>query len=493
MGIRRSFALASVDSYFTVVLNFVTLMVTARLLTPAEFGVAVIGMSVLGLAETLQDFGGTNYIVQVKDLTPERVQAVFTITFLLTVPFSLFLFLMAGSIAEFYDTPRLKDFLHITSVCFLLGPFVGPAYAVMRRNFEFGKLAVLNGASVIVNTALTIILALLGFSYMSFAWASLAAGIVYLAACWWWGPQSRIYRFTLTEWREISAYGIYDSLKKLLQYASDAVPLLAFGKTLGADGVGLYQRAFSISRVPEKTMLAGLGPVLLPALSRHAREGRDMKAGFLSSIEHVTAFFWPALLGIIILAKPIVEILLGHQWGEAVPLVQIIAAAFLLQLPSSIVNSVQIAAGAIRDTFILALVTIPAAVALQIFASTYGLEMAAASLLLTSPLCCIASIVMVRWRVPFTWSELWTPLWRSAIVALFSAIGPVAVAILSGGTHEVTIAGGVIGFVTSPIGWLLGLRVVGHPILHEVTRAFSYVRGVLLGNASSASDSESKP
>lgn len=488
MGIRRSFAWASADRYFAVVLNFATLMVTARLLTPAEFGIAVLGLSVLGLADSLQDFGGTNYIVQVKNLTPERLQAAFTITFVLTVPLAVILFASAGSIASFYDTPRLKDFLQLTSLCFLLGPFVGPAYAVMRRNFEFSKLAVLNGVSAIVNATLTITLAFLGFSYMSFAWATLAAGIVYCALCWWWGPQCRIYRLTLTDWRDICAYGVYDSLKKLLQYAADAVPLLAFGKTLGTDGVGLYQRAMSISRVPEKTMLAGLGPVLLPTLSQHAREGREMKAGFLNSVEHVTAFFWPALLGIVILANPIVEILLGHQWGQAVPLVQIIAAAFLLQLPASIVNSVQIAAGAIRDTFVLALVTIPPAVALQVFASTYGLEMAAASLLITSPLCGIVSIVMMRWRVPFTWSELWAPVWRSGIVAIFSAIGPAAVAIYAGGTHQVTIAGGVLGFITSPIGWLVGMRLVNHPIFDEVTRAVAYVRGALFGNASDAPD-----
>lgn len=489
-GIRRSFAMASADRYFAVILGFATLLITARLLTPAEFGVAVIGLAVLGLAETLHDFGGSAYIVQVKELTPDKLHAVFTVTFLLTVSVAALLFFMAGPLATFYETPGLKAFMQVASACFLLGPFVSPVHALMRRNFEFGKLAILSAASIVVNTTVTITLATLGYSYMSFAWGSLIGGIVYLALCWRFGPQQPIYRMNFSEGHDVWAYGVYDSLKKLLYYALDAVPLLAFGKTLGADGLGLYQRAFSVSRLPEKTMLAGLTPVLLPAFSQQAREGRDLKNGLLRSIEHTTVFFWPALVFIAILAEPIVEILLGHQWVAVVPIVQIISVAFLLQLPTSIVSSAQIAVGAVRDSFVLALVTVPVAIAIQVFASLYGLEMAAASLFVTGPFCLLISFVMVRARIPFRWEELWASLWRSGIVTLMSAVGPAAVAIACSGTHNVSIAAGAIGLITAPIGWFAGLYFTRHPMLEEIRRAYAYVLARLSARAPDATSTE---
>jgi len=348
----------------------------------------------------------------------------------------------------------------------------------------------LSAASIVVNTGVTITLAILGYSYMSFAWGSLMGGIVFLALCWWWGPQQRVYHLTLAEWEDVAAYGVYDSLKKLLYYAWDAVPLLAFGKTLGADGLGLYQRAFSVSRLPEKTMLAGLAPVLLPAFSQHAREGRDLKIGLLRSIEHTTVFFWPALVFIAILAAPIVNVLLGHQWLAVIPIVQIISVAFLCQLPTSIVNSAQIAVGAVRDSFVLAFVTVPISIAIQVFASLYGLEMAAASLMLTGPFCMLVSLVMVRARIPFRWEELWASVWRSGIVTVISAIGPAAVAMAWGGTHNISIAAGAIGLVTAPIGWLAGLYVARHPMLEEVRRAFDYVFAKLFPNVPGAAPNE---
>lgn len=483
--IRRSFALASADRYFAVIVNFMTLLFTARLLAPGEFGVAVIGLSVLVLAETLHDFGGSAYVVQVDHLTPRRVHAVFTLTFILTFSIALCLFLSAGLIARFYNTPGLQGFLQIASICFLLGAFVTPVLALMRRNFEFGKLAVFNAASTVTNAIVTIVLALLDFSYMSFAWGSLLGALVYLSLCWGWGPQEPIYRFTTEGWRDLSEYGVYDSLKKLLHYAMDAVPMLAFGKILGADGVGLFQRAMSISRLPEKTLLAGLTSVLLPTLSAHARGGGDQKTGLLTSIEYVTALFWPALVVIAILAGPIVDILLGHQWTSTVPLIQIIAIAFLFQLPSSIANSVQIAAGAIRDSFTLALVTIPPAIALQIYAATHGLEMAAASLFVICPFTLMSSLVMIRWRVSFTWSELGAVMKSSAMVTLVTALGPTAVALYYGGTRDIPVGAGLLGMLTTPFGWILGLRIARHPMLHEVIRFINFLLVRILGETTS--------
>jgi O-antigen/teichoic acid export membrane protein len=281
--------LSSADRYFSVLLNLVTLLVTARLLTPAEFGIAVIGLSVLGIADIIRDFGGVAYLVQVDTVTPQRVQTVFTVTFLLTLPFIGLVLFLAKPIADFYGSPGLQLFLQIASLCFLLGPFIAPANALLRREFAFGKLAVMNGASVVLNATVTIVLAMLGFSYMCFVWGGLASGLLYFVACLIWGPKIKIYRFALDEWRHVTAFGVYDSAKNMLHYAYETAPYLAFGKTLGPDGLGLFQRALSISRLPEKTLLAGLAPVILPALSQLAREGRDLKAGFLSSIEHVTA------------------------------------------------------------------------------------------------------------------------------------------------------------------------------------------------------------
>ena len=51
-GIRRSLLLASAERYASPLINIATVVITARLLTPADIGVTVLGSIVVRLANS---------------------------------------------------------------------------------------------------------------------------------------------------------------------------------------------------------------------------------------------------------------------------------------------------------------------------------------------------------------------------------------------------------------------------------------------------------
>ena len=55
--LRRSLLFSFMERYAGIVIGMGTTMVGARLLTPADFGVFAVGMSVVMLIEVLRDFG----------------------------------------------------------------------------------------------------------------------------------------------------------------------------------------------------------------------------------------------------------------------------------------------------------------------------------------------------------------------------------------------------------------------------------------------------
>src|SRR5262249_16750195 len=67
--VRRAFVLASIGRYLTMAINLAAVLIMARLLAPADYGVAVLGGSVLSVAEAVRALGGGAYLVQQKDLT----------------------------------------------------------------------------------------------------------------------------------------------------------------------------------------------------------------------------------------------------------------------------------------------------------------------------------------------------------------------------------------------------------------------------------------
>jgi O-antigen/teichoic acid export membrane protein len=498
--VRRGIFLSTAERYGLLVTNFATTLITARLLTPSDFGVVVLAMSALSLVDIFRDFGGGTYIVQADTITPQRVQTVFTISFLLSLPLFIFLFFFSHVLSSFYGSNELESYLQVSAICLLLTSFCAPVYALLRRDLAFGKIAILSLSTTLLNSVLTIALAIAGFRYMSYAWAQLASSIIYVVFCYVWGPRFPIYRLSFTDWKRITSFGIFDSGSYFLNHLADAAPTLAFGKTLGVENLGLYFRAITVSRLPERFVLSGFVPVLLPAFSKTAREGGDLKAAFLFAIEHLTVLLWPALAIVALLTRPLVEILVGHQWLATIPMIEVIAASYFFCFMMNLPNPILIAAGAVRDTVLISLLIVPVTVAIQVAASFIGLQAVAWSFLITNLYVAVVSLVVLRRRIPFGWGEMAYALRNSAIVTAMCAAAPLATVLSVGGAENVTIPQGLLAGCVAGLAWLIGIYVTRHPIFGEIERALSAIvhrmtrAGIfgLLPNAKPAAVEESR-
>ena len=261
--------------------------------------------------------------------------------------------------------------------------------------------------------------------------------------------------------------------------ASELLFYLILGGLLDTRAVALCQRAVLLSQFPERVILAGVGAVALPAFSDHARRGKDMKAAYLSAVEHITAIQWPALILLGILAGPVVSLLLGPQWGDVVPITRIFAVAFAFNFPTSLNYPIQVALGAIRQTVLLAIVQTVVSLATLTFAAQYGLRAVALTACITIPFNVALSVRLVRKHIPFRWWELPRAVARSAVVSGMSAAGPVAMAVGCDGRSDplITLAAAV---VSCGIGWICGLWLSGHPLFRELSHALAAVFALVL-------------
>jgi O-antigen/teichoic acid export membrane protein len=232
----------------------------------------------------------------------------------------------------------------------------------------------------------------------------------------------------------------------------------------------------TVSRLPERTVLAGFTPVLQPAFSKHAREGKDLSQGFLLGVEHVTVLLWPALLGIILLAHPLVMILLGSQWTATVPIVQIIAMSFLVWFPMNLPRPALVAVGAVRETALIAVLTVPVVVGVQIAASFHGLQAVAWSFVIANIYSVAVSMYFVRRHITLPWSQILRSLRKSALVTMISALPLLLMVVWAGGTELVSIPQGITAAVISAAWWFWAIHWLSHPIKDEIARALDSVR-----------------
>jgi O-antigen/teichoic acid export membrane protein len=475
-GIRWALAVSTTERYLNMAITFVTTLVMSRLLTPAEIGVWAIGLATATALLAVREFTSGVFLIQRKDLTREDVQGAFSVMLAMSAAVSVVLAAGAPAVAAFYGEPGLVQYLQVAAVAILLEVIAAPLVALMRRDMAFTRIAILNTTSVVVFTAVTIALAALGFSAMSFAWGwVVAAGAMSaLAVCL--RPDLWVFRPVLRGWRGMLEFGAYNGLNVLLYRLYETIPTMVLGRALSLDAAGLYNRALLVCQLPDRIVLGGAAPVILPALAAEVRAGRHLGESYVRAIAFITGVQWPALVVLAILAHPVVLVLLGGQWLSIVPLVQIMALASLFSFTAELNYPVLVSLGAMRDLLLRALIAWPLSALVVAGAATFGLTAAALSFFLIVPFQAYVSVYFVRRHVPVPWRELGEACGRSAVVTLLSAAGPLSVVAALGFRFDMPVLAAIVAGILAAAGWLAGVWLTQHPFAHEIRLAGRIVR-----------------
>src|SRR5690606_23657537 len=118
------------------------------------------------------------------DVSRNDIRTASTVLILATI--LLAALLVAGSplLARYYGEAGLEAFLGLVAASAFIETLGLPALSLMRRDMSFGTIARIRTASLGLTVSTTIALAVLGFSYMSYAWGALAGGILSTALSW---------------------------------------------------------------------------------------------------------------------------------------------------------------------------------------------------------------------------------------------------------------------------------------------------------------------
>lgn len=477
LSVKRALLVSSGERYFQMVSNFATAAVVSRILTPNEIGVSVIAMAILAIAMTLREFSSSSYLIQHEKLSREDIRGAFTVMFIFTGMVAAGLIAASPFLASFYGEPNLIPYFRIISACLFLDTSFILITALLRREMSFGKVAAINITGAFAGSIATISLALMGFSYMSFAWAwligsALAAGLAVALRPHFW-----MFKPSFRNLREMVTFGGYNVAIAMLYRIFDALPLLLLGRLVSPHAAALFSRTLMIGQIPDKMVLGGAMPVVLPAFSAEVRQGRDLKRLYLAAISFITALHWPALLVISVLAYPVVEIVLGPQWFEVAPIVQVVAIALLFSFSFELNYPVLVAMGLIRDVFVRALIVFPVS-GIVLSAAVYfgGLQTAVWCMLLTMPFQAYIALSFVMRRLGLRRRDILAAVWRSAVVALASAGAPLSVMAYTGSGFAISpvqaVGAGFLAFGA----WGTALILTRHPLFDEIAKAIPAFR-----------------
>jgi O-antigen/teichoic acid export membrane protein len=475
-AVKRALLMSTGERYVTITLNFAGVAAASRILTPKEIGISVIALAILGIALSAREFASSSFLIQRPVLSREEIRVSFSVMLLLTAAIALLLAAAAPALASFYEEANLVPYLRLVSVCLFFDLVPIQVAALLRREMVFGKVALINISGVAAGGAATIALALNGYSYMSFAWGWLAASIVSALISIALRPHFWMFRPSFEQWRAVASFGGYNGAMVFLFKVYEALPVLMLGRT-SPHAAALFSRSLTVCQIPDKLVLQGAMSVVLPAFAETARQGGNLKKQYLHGLEMITALQWPALMAFAALAYPAVDVLLGQQWREVSPLVQIIAVASLFSFSFELNYPVMVALGSIKHLFVRTLIIVPVSAG----AMTAGILLgghtgAALSMLFILPFQAFVSMSFVRHKISVRWGEAAAALRKSAVVSSASVAGPLATVAANGFSFELSLGQAFFAGLLAAAGWIAGIVATRHPLFGEITSMLRILR-----------------
>ena len=322
--------LASQGAQF--VLQSVSTVVLARLLTPADFGLVAMVTAITGLGQAFADFGLSEATIQREKINHGQVSTLFWINVAIGLALMLCTVGLAPVLAWFYREPRLKDIAFVLSLTFLVGGLRVQHDALLKRQMRFFSLAVRDVAAYVVAVPVAITMAWKGAGY----WALIALPLTlnttqmvfsWLIARWLPGLPRRDAKVG-----SMVAFGGNVAASYLIYNVNRNADNVLIGWHWGAGPLGLYSRAYNLLMLPVRQLNGPAGSVAVPAFSRLQSDPESFARYYLRLVNIVLWISTPIFGFLFSAARPVIRVVLGNQWVEAAPVFQVLAISALGQL-----------------------------------------------------------------------------------------------------------------------------------------------------------------
>jgi O-antigen/teichoic acid export membrane protein len=308
----------AVEQIATTMLKFATLLVLARLLSPAEFGLAAAGLLVAELAFMFSEAAMGQALVQRSQLRTEHVRVAFTVMLLLGLVAATAIAIAASAIGRFFAMPPLERIVPVLAVLIPIQSISSVSRALLTRQGQFRYLAMARLPSMAFGYSLVAIaLALAGAGVWALVLGTICRDMLLLLSLYAAARHDLRPSLNWPAVRDLAAFSTGQTLVKLADYIAQNGDYLVVGRLLGAEALGFYSRAYQLMMLPSTFMSSVTGRVLFPLMASVQEDEIRLASAYLRCLAVAIALTFPLSVVLSTCAEEIILILLGERWKEA--------------------------------------------------------------------------------------------------------------------------------------------------------------------------------
>jgi O-antigen/teichoic acid export membrane protein len=335
--------------------QLLSLLVLSRLLSPAEFGLIAMALTITNFALLVRDLGTGAAIVQSALLEPKTTLTAHWSNCFIGLTLGLGLLALSVPVGIFFREPAVQPVLQLLALSF---PILGAStihQALLERASRFALLARIEISAVLSGFIVAVVAALLGMGAYSLVLQTLTIAIVSAAQLciaselkpsWFWGREQ-----AMALWR-FSGHLLGFNVVNYFARNADS---MIIGRVLGPSVLGPYAVAYRLMLFPLQNLTFVATRALLPVMSRSQDALPQLGKMYLRTLSVIAFFTAPLMAGLFVLRESFVTVVLGDGWQLVAILTAWLAPIGFLQSLSSVGGTVLSAVGRTDALFRLGL------------------------------------------------------------------------------------------------------------------------------------------
>jgi O-antigen/teichoic acid export membrane protein len=414
-------------------------LITARLLSPADFGLVNMAGIIGVLTSTLAEFGMGQAVVQMPELEAGTVAQLNTACLAICVGAYGLLVLAAPLIAAFFRSEQLRLLVIFNSLGLVVTGFQSVPSGLLERDLDYRRLSVGESVTIVVQAAVTVGCALRGFAYWSLVAGAIAGRVAGAALNYYWKPVP----FARPRWSEIRApmrLGAHVAISRIASTAYAMADSVIVGRTLGGAALGAYQMAMSLANAPAEKVGLLMMRVTGPLFARVQKDRELVPRYFRIISESLSLSVFPLLAGLAVVAPEAVHVLLGPKWSAAVGPIRWLAVFMCARTLATLFSQVLTSLRYTRFNMVVSLVTFVVMPLAFVVASRWGTSAVAASWLILAPLTVLPLAVKLLGVIGMRYRDYFGVLLPALAGCVVMVAAVLAVHIGFGGGHAPAVA-----------------------------------------------------
>ena len=400
--------------------TFIVSLVLARLLEPSDYGMIALCTVFTSILNILITGGFGSALVQKLEADHLDFSSVFCFNIFFSLVLYGVIFFAAPYISEFYG----NEYVQLTQVIRVMGVQViilgvnNVQQAYVSKNMLFKKFFFSTTIGTIASAIVGLGKAFSGYGIWALVAQTLVNPLIDTSVLWItvkWRPQRE---FSFTRLQILIKYGWKILVSSLLNEFCNQLRGLIIGKRYSAEDLAFFSKGQQFPSIVVTNINSSIESVLFPVISNIQENIGSVKSLTRKFIKMSSYIMCPMMMGLVVVAEPLVRILLTEKWLFCVPYLRIYCFTYCL-LPVQTANLQAIKAIGRSDIYLkLEIIKRFISISLLLISMKYGVLYIAISLIIESILCAIVNTFPNKKLMDYKYTELLKDIFPAVILSI---------------------------------------------------------------------------